>query len=166
MRSRFVTWLLLAWVALSLISLAFEAEVHFASASTTELSASIRGGGIGVINCPLASSIETNLSFVAILFSNGTIAGNWTLYSFGSSGQSPGSIVQGPVYSGNMSLSSYEFEGDTLVKQDGIMVCDPPLFGPITISGTCGRDVMMAVEFQTDDPFQGAESFTGSADCQ
>lgn len=160
MKSSFVTW---PWIALSLISLAFEVEANFAIANTTELSASVRGGGMGVINCPLASSIETNLSFVAILFSNGTIVGNWTLYSFGSS---LGGIVQGPVYSGNMTLSSYELEGDTLVKEEGIMVCDPPLFGPITISGACGKDIIMAVGFQTDDPFQGAESFSGSADCQ
>ncbi|MGH9979384.1 MAG: hypothetical protein ACRD8Z_26645 [Nitrososphaeraceae archaeon] len=140
-----------------------------ALADTTEHSISIHGGGIGTIACPMGSSVDTNLSFIANSFSNGTIVGNWTLYSFGSdnfNSNSPGSIVQGPIYSGNISLSNYVLEGETVGQQDRIFLCNPPLFGPLTIIGLCGRGIDIALGFQTADPFETAQSFHGSVECQ
>jgi hypothetical protein len=136
-------------------------------AGTLSNSTSVRGGGTGSIVCPMGSSVDTNLSFVAISsnsFNNRTITGNWTFYSFDSNG--PGDIVQGVLYSGNIGASGYELDGETLDQQDRIMLCEPPLFGPVTISGTCGRDIEIMVGFQSDDPFQEDNSFNGSSDCQ
>jgi len=134
---------------------------------TLSNSTSVRGGGTGSIDCPMGSSVDTNLSFVAIStnsFNNRTITGNWTFYSFDSDG--PGNIVQGVLYSGNIGTSGYELEGETLDQQDRIMLCEPPLFGPVTFSGTCGRDIEIIVGFRSDDPFQEDNTFSGSADCQ
>ncbi|MGH9975126.1 MAG: hypothetical protein ACRD8Z_04735, partial [Nitrososphaeraceae archaeon] len=69
-------------------------------------------------------------------------------------------------YSGNIGASGYELDGETLDQQDRIMLCEPPLFGPVTISGTCGSDIEIIVRFQSDDPFQEDNSFNGSSDCQ
>ncbi|MGH9995750.1 MAG: hypothetical protein ACRD4J_11020 [Nitrososphaeraceae archaeon] len=156
-------------LVLCFISLIGAQDSYLALADMTEHSISIHGGGLGTITCPIGSSVDTNLSFIANSFSNGTIVGNWTLYSFNSNSfntNSLGSIVQGPVYSGNISLSSYVLEGETVDRQDRIFLCNPPLFGPLTITGTCGRNIDIAVEFQTADPFETAESFSGSAECQ
>lgn len=78
----------------------------------------------------------------------------------------PGNTVQGVLYSGNVSVTDYGVEGETVVQEDRIMLCDPPLFGPLTISGTCGRDKDLMIGFQTDDPFESSELFSGSAECQ
>lgn len=139
---------------------------YLAIAGPLEYSSSVRGGGTGMISCPASSSPDTTLSFVALSMSNGTISGNWTLYSFGPDSQGPGNIIQGQIYSGNITLEGFTVNGETLGQQDTIDICDPPLFGPITISGSCGREVEIAVGFETGDPLEDSESFSGSADCQ
>lgn len=165
MKRYLVKWLCILCVVVTIFSLMIgDPARYLVIASTTLHSTSVRGGGIGTITCPMGSSVDTNLSFVAISSPNGTLIGNWTFYSFDST--SPGNIVQGELYTGNVSVSDYELEGETVDQQDGIMLCDPPLFGPITISGTCGRDIGITIGFQTDDPFEEAESFSGSAECQ
>ncbi len=40
----------------------------------------IHGGGSGLVTCSDGSTFNTNISFTA-LSSNGTVGGNWTLYS-------------------------------------------------------------------------------------
>jgi hypothetical protein len=160
-----ITWLTILFVVVTIFSSVMgDPGGYLAIADTAIYSTSVRGGGTGTITCPVGSSLETNLSFVAVSSHNGTLIGNWTLYSFDSNG--PGDVVQGVLYRGNTSLSGYEIEGETVDQQDRIMICDPPLFGPITISGACGRDVDIMIGFQTDDPFDVAEEFSGSVDCQ
>lgn len=152
---------------LFLVALGDPLEYKTVIAGIQSNSTTVRGGGTGSIICQMGSSVDTNLSFVALFpnsFNNRTITGNWTFYSFDSNG--PGNIVQGVLYSGNVAASGYELEGETLDQQDRIMICEPPLFGPVTISGTCGRDIEIIVGFQSDDPFQQDNSFSGSSDCQ
>jgi hypothetical protein len=153
-------------LSFSLALVALNSSPYMASAGPLEFSSSIRGGATGTISCPMGSSSDTTLSFIALSSPNGTVSGNWTLYNFDPDSQGPGRIIQGPVYSGNISLEDFTVRGETVGQQDAIAICDPPLFGPIRISGTCGREVEMAVVFQTDNPLEDAESFSGSADCQ
>jgi len=169
MMDQYPTSISLLSISLVLFLLALEDPLEYKTviAGTLSNSTSVRGGGTGTIVCPTGSSVDTNLSFVAVSsnsFNNRTITGNWTFYSFDSSG--PGNIVQGVLYSGNVSASGYELEGETLDQQDRIMLCEPPLFGPVTISGTCGREIEIIVGFQSADPFQEDNSFSGSSDCQ
>lgn len=159
MNRHIISWL----VILGVISLIGNPDSYVVFAGNF---VTVRGGGMGEINCPGGSSLDANLSFVAITASNGTISGNWTLFNFNSDSPGPGNISQGPFYSGNISLSSYNVEGETVDEQDRIFICDQPLFGPLTISGSCGRDIEITIGFETDDPFQVAEPFIGSADCQ
>jgi hypothetical protein len=87
-----------------------------------------------------------------------------TLYSFDSG--NTGLVVDGPVYSGNVSNSNYQILGDTLNEENKIMLCSPPLFGPVTISGTCGDDVTFKFHFRSNDPLSAEQTFRGSSDCQ
>lgn len=169
MMDQYPTSISLLCIALVLFLIAVGEPLEYKTviAGTLSNSTSVRGGGTGSIVCPMGSSVDTNLSFVAVSsnsFNNRTITGNWTFYSFDSNG--PGNIVQGVLYSGNVGASGYELEGETLDQQDRIMLCEPPLFRPVTISGTCGRDIEIIVGFQSDDPFQQDNSFSGSSDCQ
>jgi hypothetical protein len=148
-----------------LVLVAHYPYLPMANAGSLEYSSSIRGGATGTISCPVGSASDTTLSFIALSSPNGTVAGNWTLYNFGPNGQSPGNVIQGPIYSGNVSTEGFIVRGETVGQGDAIAVCDPPLFGPIRISGTCGREVEIAVGFQTDNPLELAESFSGTADC-
>jgi hypothetical protein len=123
----------------------------------------IHGGGTGSLKCSDGSSFETNLSFT-VLSSNSTVTGNWTLYSFDSA--SAGLVVGGPIYSGNVTDSNYQVRGGTGNEENAIMVCSPPLFGPVIISGTCGYNVVFTVHFRSNDPLSTEQTFSGSSDCQ
>lgn len=153
-------------LSFSLVLVVLDSSPHAASAGPLEYSSSIRGGATGTISCPVGSAPETTLSFIALSSPNGTVSGNWTLYNFDPDAQSPGNVIQGPIYSGNVSFEDFTVRGETVGQADEIAICDPPLFGPIRISGTCGREVEIAVGFQTDNPIEDAESLSGSADCQ
>jgi hypothetical protein len=123
----------------------------------------IHGGGTGSLTCSDGSSSESNLSFT-VLSSNSTVAGNWTLYSFDS--PNGGLVVGGPIHSGNVTDSDYQVRGDTGSEENAIIVCSPPLFGPVIISGTCGNNVVFKVHFRSNDPLSAEQTFSGSSDCQ
>jgi hypothetical protein len=123
----------------------------------------VHGGGAGLVTCTDGSTINTNISFTA-LSSNGTVTGNWTLYSFDTG--NAGLVVGGPTYSGNLSVSEYQMLGDSLDEENMIALCSPPLFGPVKISGSCGHEVTITVHFRSNDPLSAEQIFTGSSDCQ
>jgi hypothetical protein len=77
-----------------------------------------------------------------------------------------GLVVGGPIYSGNLSVSEYQMQGDSPDVDNKIMLCSPPLFGPITISGSCGHEVTITVHFRSNDPVSAEQTFSGSSDCQ
>jgi hypothetical protein len=146
-----------AWVFLFSSQALMQTEGGFAEAIL------IHGGGIGSLTCSDGSSSEMNLSFT-VLSSNSTVTGNWTLYSFDSADQ--GLVVGGQIYSGNVTDSNYRVRGDTGNEESAIMVCSPPLSGPVIISGTCGNNVVFTVHFRSNDPLIAEQTFGGSSDCQ
>lgn len=123
----------------------------------------IHGGGGGLVTCSDGSTFTANISFTA-LASNGTMAGNWTLYSFGT--ENEGLVVGGPIYSGNISIPEYKIVGNSPGEENTVALCSPPLFGPVAISGSCGREVTITAQFRSNDPLSAEQSFTGSSDCQ
>lgn len=152
---------LLSVLALSAVLLSSQALFQFGEESASAVL--IHGGGSGLVACPDGSTFKTNISFTA-LSSNGTVAGNWTLYSFDSG--SAGLVVGGPIYSGNLSVSDYHMLGDSPDEQNMIALCSPPLFGPVTISGSCGEEATITAHFRSNDLLSADQSFTGSSDCQ
>ena len=123
----------------------------------------VHGGGAGVVTCSDGSTFNTNISFTA-LSSNGTVGGNWTLYSFDTG--NAGLVVGGPIYSGNLSVSEYQIQGNSPNEENMIALCSPPLFGPVTISGSCGHEVTITAHFNSNDPISAEQTFAGSSDCQ
>jgi len=152
---------LLGVLSVSAVLLSYQALFQFGEESASAVL--IHGGGAGIVTCSDGSTFNTNISFTA-LSSNGTVAGNWTLYSFDTG--NAGLVVGGPIYSGNLSVSEYQVLGDSPDEQNMIALCSPPLFGPVTISGSCGREVTITAHFRSNDPLSAEQTFTGSSDCQ
>ena len=123
----------------------------------------VHGGGAGIVTCSDGSTFDTNISFTA-QSSSGRVTGNWTLYSFDT--ENAGLVVGGPVYSGNLSVYAYQILGDSQNEENVISLCSPPLFGPVTISGSCGHEVTITAHFRSNDPLSAEQSFAGSSDCQ
>ena len=64
------------------MSCLFPLLIHIAyAAEQATNSIIIHGGGMASIGCPVGSSVDTGISFVAMKPSNGTILGNWTIDS-------------------------------------------------------------------------------------
>jgi hypothetical protein len=147
-------------LSVSAVLLSYHALFQSGETATAVL---IHGGGAGLLTCSDGSTFNTNISFTA-LSSNGTVAGNWTLYSFETG--NAGLVVGGPIYSGNLSVSEYQMLGNSPEEQNMIPLCSPPLFGPVTISGSCGHEETITAQFGSNDPLSAEQTFTGSSDCQ
>ena len=46
-----------------------------------------------------------------------------------------------------------------------ISICSSPVFAPISLAGQCGQNVTIAIRFQSNDPLDIADSFTGDVEC-
>lgn len=152
---------LLCALSVSVVLVSSQALFQFEEESA--LAVLIHGGGVGPVTCSDGSTFNTNISFTA-LSSNDTVVGNWTLYSFDTG--NPGLVVGGPIYSGNLSGSEYQILGDSPDEQNMIALCTPPLFGPVTISGSCGQEETITAHFRSNDPLSAVQTFIGSSDCQ
>lgn len=148
-------------LSVSIVLLSYQALIQFGEESASAVL--IHGGGAGIVTCSDGSTFNTNISFTA-LSSNGTLAGNWTLYSFDTG--NTGLVVGGPIYAGNISGSEYQMLGNSPNEQNMIALCSPPLFGPVTISGSCGQEETITAHFRSNEPLSAEQTFSGSSDCQ
>jgi hypothetical protein len=148
-------------LSVSIVLLSYQALFQFGDRSASAFL--IHGGGAGLVTCSDGSTFNTNISFTA-LSSNGTLTGNWTLYSFDAG--NTGLVVGGPIYGGNLSGSEYQMLGNSPNEQNMIALCSPPLFGPVTISGSCGQEETITAHFRSNEPLSAEQTFAGSSDCQ
>jgi hypothetical protein len=126
----------------------------------------IHGGGAASIGCPDGSTVDTVVSFVAEKLANRTIAGNWTIDSLEDAGVSMNSFSHGPIYQGNLSMEHFNIQGETYNQQEEINLCASPVFAPISLIGQCGQDVMITIQFQSNDPLDTPDSFSADVECQ
>jgi hypothetical protein len=152
---------LLSGLSVFAVLLSYDALFPFGEQPASALL--IHGGGAGLVTCSDGSRLTANISYTA-LSANGSVVGNWTLYSFGA--ENAGLVVGGPIYSGNLSVPEYQMVGKSPDKESAIALCSPPLFGPVEISGSCGREVTITAHFRSNDPSIAEQTFTGSSDCQ
>lgn len=140
-------------------------QITYATEQTTN-STVIHGGGIASIDCPDGSSVDTDVSFVAIKFANGTILGNWTIDSIEGMSLSTNGFNQGPIYRGNLSTGHFDIQGETYNLQEQINLCASPMFAPLSLTGQCGQNVIINIRFQSNDPLDTADSFPADVECQ
>ena len=139
---------------------------HAFATEQTSNSTIIHGGGTANIGCPDGSTVNTVVSFVVAKSANGTIAGNWTLSSTVGIGVSTNGFSQGPIYQGNLSMEQFNIQGETSNPQEEINLCASPMLAPISLAGQCGRDVIVTIQFQSNDPLEIPDSFSADVECQ
>jgi hypothetical protein len=155
-----VYFLLLHFILFSLFT-----QIAFGTGQTSK-STIIHGGGTVGIGCPDGSTVDTVVSFVAEKLSNGTIAGNWTIDSIEDAGVSMNGFSYGPIYQGNLSMEHFNIQGETYNQQEEINLCASAVFAPISLTGQCGQDVMITIQFQSNDPLDTPNSFSADVECQ
>jgi hypothetical protein len=125
----------------------------------TSNSTAIHGGGTTSIGCPDGSTVAQKLA-------NGTITGNWTIDSIEDTGASMNGFSHGPIYQGNLSMEQFYIQGETSNQQEEINLCATPVFAPISLTGQCGQDVIITIQFQSNDPLDTPNSFSADVECQ
>ncbi|HEY7110226.1 MAG TPA: hypothetical protein VH415_12425 [Nitrososphaeraceae archaeon] len=125
----------------------------------------IHGGGSGSISCSDGSLHMANIAFI-ILFANGTASGNWTLDNLNDP-SNPGTVFSvGEIFDGNASLSQYQVKGETRNIAEVIKLCNPPLFSPLFLTGACGENVQISLQFQSNNPLGIRNNFEGDVICE
>jgi hypothetical protein len=140
-------------------------QIAYATEQTTN-STIIHGGGTASIDCPDGSSVDTDVSFVAMKFANGTILGNWTIDSTEGMSLPTNGFNQGPIYRGNLSTGQFNIQGETYNPQEQINLCASPMFAPLSLTGQCGQNVIITIQFQYNDPLDITNSFPADVECQ
>jgi hypothetical protein len=124
----------------------------------------VHGGGIGYITCPDGSSSQANIAFVVFKINGKISTANWSINELSSvQNPSPG-FVSGKFNVVNLSSHEYQISGQ---KVNESQFCEPPVSVPITISGACGQNVAINVEFESNDPILNTNGqFTGDVLCK
>jgi hypothetical protein len=81
-------------------------------------------------------------------------------------GVSMNDFSHGPIYRGNLSMEQFYIQGETYNQQEEINLCDSPVFAPISLTGQCGQDVIITIQFPSNDPLDTPNSFSADVECQ
>lgn len=125
----------------------------------------IHGGGTGSIICTDGSQKQAVISFaVSENSSNGNVTiTNWNINELPSNQNPNPGFVSGSFNSVNLNSGKYEITGQKISE---IRFCEPPVSVPITISGSCGQNVAIKVQFESNNPIlMTGGSFSGDVTC-
>jgi hypothetical protein len=124
----------------------------------------VHGGGIGYITCPDGSSSQANIAFVVFKINGKISTANWNINELSSVQNPAPGFVSGKFNVVNLTSHEYQISGR---KVNESQFCEPPVSIPITISGTCGQNVAINVEFESNDPILNTNGqFTGDVLCK
>ena len=124
----------------------------------------VHGGGIGYITCPDGSSSQANIAFVVFKINGKISTANWSINELSSAQNPSPGFVSGKFNVVNLSSHEYQISGQ---KVNESQFCEPPVSVPITISGACGQNVAINVEFESNDPILNTNGqFTGDVLCK
>jgi hypothetical protein len=124
-----------------------------------------RGGGTGSISCPDGSLKQAVMAFV--VFGNGSNSNrtttNWNINELPSSQNPNPGFASGSFNSVNVSSSKFQITGQ---KINEVQFCEPPLSLPLTITGSCGQNAAISVQFQSSNPvLMTGGTFRGDVTC-
>jgi hypothetical protein len=125
----------------------------------------IDGGGTGSITCADGTSKQAVISFVVSEnSSNGKVTTtNWNINELPSDQNPSPGFVNGSFNSVILNSGRYKFTAQKINETD---FCQPPVSVPITISGSCSQNVVINVQFESNDPIlTTGGSFTGDVIC-
>ena len=124
-----------------------------------------RGGGTGSISCPDGSLKQAVIAFV--VFGNGSNTNmattKWNINELPSSQNPNPGYASGSFNSVNVSSSKFQITGQ---KINEVQFCEPPLSLPVMVTGSCGQNVAISVQFQSSNPVLMTEgTFRGDVTC-
>jgi hypothetical protein len=125
----------------------------------------IDGGGTGSVTCADGTSKQAVISFVVSEnSSNGKVTTtNWNINELPSDQNPSPGFVSGSFNSVILNSGKYKFTAQKINETD---FCQPPVSVPITISGSCSQNVVINVQFESNDPIlTTGGSFTGDVTC-
>jgi hypothetical protein len=124
-----------------------------------------RGGGMGSITCPTGSTKQAVIAFVVVGNSNNSkiTTTNWNINELPTNQNLNPGFASGSFNSVDLNPSKYKITGQ---KINEVHLCEPPLSLPITVTGSCGQNVVINVQFQSNDPIlTTGGTFTGDVTC-
>jgi hypothetical protein len=140
-------------------------EAVYGQSSNDSSLAVIHGGGTGSITCPDGSSKQAVISFVVTENSTNGKAptANWNINELSSDQNPTPGFLSGSFNSVNLDSSRYKITGQKITEID---FCQPPVSVPITITGSCGQNIAINVQFELNNPIlMTGGSFTGDVIC-
>ena len=131
--------------------------------NNNDSSEQVHGGGIGYITCPDGSSSQANIAFVVVKSNGKILDTNWSINELPSiQNPSPG-FISGAFNRVNLSSNEYKISGQKINESQ---FCEVPVSIPISISGVCGQNVAINVQFESNDPILKTKGhFTGDVLC-
>ena len=60
-------------------------------------------------------------------------------------------------------MEQFYIQGETSNQQEEINLCATPVFAPISLTG---QDVIITIQFQSNDPLDTPNSFSADVECQ
>ena len=63
-------------------------------------------------------------------------------------------------------MEHFNIQGETYKQQEEINLCASAVFAPISLTGQCGQDLMITIQFQSNDPLDTPNSFSADVECQ
>jgi len=125
-----------------------------------------RGGGTGSITCPDGSSKPAVIAFVILGNSDNNAkitTTSWNINELPARQDSVPGFASGSFNSANVSSGKFEVTGQ---KINEAQFCEPPLSLPVTVSGLCGQNVAIKVQFQSNNPILvTGGTFRGDVTC-
>jgi hypothetical protein len=139
------------------------AQRPFNTGNNNNSSEQVHGGGIGYITCPDGSSSQANIAFVVVKSNGKILDANWSINELPSiQNPSPG-FISGAFNRVNLSSNEYKISGQKINESQ---LCEVPVSIPISISGVCGQNVAINVQFESNDPILKTKGhFTGDVLC-
>ena len=168
-----ITAIIMTTMLTAILTATFSFAAIYAQTNNDSGNIITRGGGTGSITCPDGSSKPAVIAFVVSGNSSNNAkitTSSWNINEL-PAGQDPmPGFASGSFNSVNVSSDKFEMTGQ---KINEAQFCEPPLSLPLTISGLCGQNVAIRVQFQSDNPilvtggtFRGDVTCSHAADIQ
>jgi hypothetical protein len=160
------TIMIVTMILISILMSDFSASAVYGQGNNDSSTIITRGGGTGSITCPDGSSKQSVIAFV--VFENGTDAKittttNWNINELATNQNPNPGFASGSFNSVNVGSSKFEIVGQ---KINEVHFCEPPLSIPVTVSGSCGQNVAISVQFLSNNPIlMTGGTFTGDVTC-
>jgi hypothetical protein len=155
-----------AIIVMTMLTATFSIAAIYAQSNNESGNIITRGGGTGSITCPDGSSIPAVIAFLVLGngSNNAKIATtSWNINELPAGQETVPGFASGSFNSVNVSSGKFEVTGQ---KINEAQFCEPPLSLPVTISGLCGQNVAIKVQFQSNNPILvTGGTFRGDVTC-